>query len=80
MRSRGVKKADILAALKEPDSVYDDIEHGTLDSIKRIDCNSITVAYNLESDGAKVITLFYTTKLDKLIRAKTVRGAWKKKK
>jgi len=34
-----------------------------------------------EEDGvAKVITLYYTTKLDRLIRAKMVRGAWKKTK
>lgn len=80
MRSRGVKKADILAALREPDNVYDDAENGTIVSIKKVNGNSIIAAYKVEGDGAKVITIFYTTKLDKLIKAKTARGAWKKKK
>ncbi|MCL4429431.1 MAG: DUF4258 domain-containing protein [Chloroflexi bacterium] len=80
MQSRGIKKADISAAIKEPDSIYDDLEHGTLIAVKKINGNSIIVAYRIESNGAKVITLFYTTKLDKLIRAKVARGAWKKQK
>ena len=80
MRSRGVKTSDVLAALKEPDSVYNDVEHGTVVSIKKVNGNSIIAAYKMENDIAKVITLFYTTKLDKLIRAKTARGAWKKQK
>jgi hypothetical protein len=80
MRSRGIKISDILAALKEPDSVYNDVEHGTVVSIKKVNGNSIIAAYKMENDRAKVITLFYTTKLEKLIRAKTARGAWKKQK
>ena len=80
MQSRGVKITDISAAIKTPDSLYDDLENGTLIAIKKINGNSIIVAYKIENNGAKVITLFYTTKLNKLIRAKTARGAWKKQK
>jgi len=80
MQSRGVKEADISAAIKKPDSLYNDLEHQTLIAIKKINGNSIIVAYKIEGNGAKVITLFYTTKLDKLIRAKVARGAWKKQK
>jgi hypothetical protein len=80
MQSRGIKQADLSAAIQEPDSLYEDLEHGTLIAVRKINSNSIIVAYKNEGNGAKVITLFHTSKLDKLIRAKTARGAWKKQK
>jgi hypothetical protein len=33
---------------------------------------------NVKTADVKVITLYYTTKLDRLLKAKTVRGAWKR--
>jgi hypothetical protein len=33
---------------------------------------------DLHAGLAKVITIYYTIKLDKLIRSQTVRGAWKR--
>jgi hypothetical protein len=80
IHSRGVKKSDILLAMKEPEGLYQDFEHGTLIAVRKVNGNSIIVVYKIEENGTKVITLFYTTKLDKLIRAKTARGAWKKQK
>lgn len=80
MQSRGVNISDILAAVAEPDSLYNDFEHGTLIAVKKVNGNSIIIVYKIENNEAKVITLFYTTKLDKLIRAKVARGAWKKQK
>lgn len=38
----------------------------------------IILAYKEEAEVVKVITIYYTTKLDRLVRSKTVRGAWKK--
>jgi len=32
----------------------------------------------MEAEIVKVITLYYTTKFDRLLRAKMVRGAWKR--
>jgi len=78
MQSRNVKIQDIHATITAPDSSYEDVEHGTLIAIKKVNGNSIILAYKLENNGAKVITLFYTTKLNKLLKTKTERGAWKK--
>lgn len=47
-------------------------------AIKRIDDKSIILAYRKEARLVKVITIYYTTKLDRLIKSKTVRDAWKK--
>jgi hypothetical protein len=78
MKIRKIKVSDVDAAITTPDNAYEDVEHGTLIAIKKVNGNSIIVAYNIVNDGAKVITLFYTTKLDKLVKTKTARGAWKK--
>ena len=78
MRNRGVRVSDVLAAITAPDSLYEDVEYGTLVAVRRINDNIVIVVYKMENGEAKVITLFYTTKLDKLIRAKMVRGVWKK--
>jgi hypothetical protein len=76
--SRNVKKSEVYAAIRTPDDICEDVEHGTLIAIKKVNGNSIILAYKIENTGAKVITLFYTTKLDKLVRTKVARGAWKK--
>jgi len=47
-------------------------------AIKKINDRSIIVAYRKEARLVKVITIYYTTKLDRLIKSKTVRGAWRK--
>jgi hypothetical protein len=78
LKLRNIKMPDVTATLTTPDSLYEDLEHRTLISIKKVNGNSIILAYRMENDGAKVITIFYTSKLDKLVRTKTVRGAWKK--
>lgn len=78
MLSRHVNIADVIASITRPDDNYEDIEHGTLIAIKKVNGNSIILAYKIEDKVAKVITIFYTTKLTKLIKTKVARGAWKK--
>jgi hypothetical protein len=73
-----VKTSDVYATLHNPEYLFEDIEHETLIGIKKVNGNSIMVAYRMENDVAKVITLFYTSKLDKLVKTKLARGAWKK--
>jgi hypothetical protein len=79
-RWRKVKIRHIRLALKNPDRLYEDVEHGAMIAIKKVNKKSIVVAYREEDNLVKVITLYYTTKLDKLVNVKTVRGAWKKTK
>jgi hypothetical protein len=78
MLRRNVKISDVYATLKTPDEIYEDVEHETLIAIKKVNAKFIILAYKTENSRAKVITLFYTTKLDRLLKAKKVRGAWKK--
>ena len=77
-QSRGVKVSEVTAAIKRPECLYSDVEHGTLVAIKQFGDNTIIVVYRMEDDRAKVITVFYTSKFDRLIRGKMARGAWKR--
>jgi hypothetical protein len=42
--SRHVKKSDVFATIKDPDGIYEDVEHGTLIAIKKVNGNSIILA------------------------------------
>jgi len=78
MRRRNLKTSDVYATIKSPDEVYEDVEHGTVVAVKKVNAKSVILAYRMEAGVVKVITLYYTTKLDRLLKAKTVRGAWKR--
>jgi len=78
MRRRNVETSDVYATIKSPDEVYEDVEHGTVVAVKKVNARSVILAYKIEAEVVKVITLYYTTKLDRLLKAKTVRGAWKR--
>jgi hypothetical protein len=75
---RGINISHIYQTLKTPDKLYKDVEHQTTIAIKKINNKSIILAYKEEGELVKVITLYYTTKLNKLIKSKTERHAWKK--
>jgi len=77
---RNIKIHHIRQTLKTPDELYADTEHSVTIAIKKINRKSIILAYTKEDNLVKVITLYYTTKLDRLLKAKTRRGAWKKTK
>jgi len=78
IRRRGVSMPHVRQTLRIPDELYEDVEHGTMIAIKKVNDRFIILAYREEDEVAKVITLYYTTKFDRLIRSKMVRGAWKR--
>jgi len=78
MRRRNIKTPDVSATLRFPEEVYEDVEHGTMVFVKKVNTKSIILVYKMEVEVVKVITLYYTTKLDRLLEAKMVRGAWKR--
>jgi len=77
-RKRGVKRSHIDQTLRVPDELYEDVEHGTMIAVKRINDRSIILAYREEDGIVKIITIYYTTKLGRLIQSKRVRGAWRR--
>jgi len=77
---RGASMSHIYQTLKTPDIIYEDLEHETTIAVKKMDGKSIILAYKEEAGVVKIITLYYTTKLDRLTKSKTERGAWKRTK
>lgn len=75
---RSVQISHIHKTLKNPDEQYEDVEHRAMIAIKKVNEKSIILAYRKEAKLVKIITLYYTTRLDRLIKSKTVRGAWRK--
>jgi hypothetical protein len=39
---------------KHPDDIYEDVEHGTLIAIKKVNGNSIILAYKMENNKLKL--------------------------
>jgi len=78
MRRRGIKRSYVYETLKTPDELYQDIEHDMMIAVKKINDKFVILAYGEADETVKVITVYYTAKLDKLIRSKTVRRAWKR--
>lgn len=77
-RRRGVKMSQVYQTLKTPDELYEDVEHGAMVAVKKTNDKFIILAYREEAGAAKVITIYYTTKLDRIVRSKMVRGIWKR--
>lgn len=77
-RRRGVDMSDVYQTLKTPDELYEDVEHGTIIAVKKTNDKFVIVAYRKEPELVKIIAIYYTTKLSRLIKSKTVRGAWRK--
>jgi len=75
---RGVNISHIYQTLKTPDDIYEDVEHNTTVAVKKTDNKYMILAYREERELVKIITLYYTTRLERLIKSKTVRGAWKR--
>ena len=75
---RGVNMSHIYQTLKTPDELYEDVEHRTIIAVKKTNDKSIILAYKEDAEIVKIITIYYTTKLDKLIKSKTVKGTWKR--
>jgi len=64
--------------LRNPDELYEDVEHDVTIAIKKVNEKSIILVYRREGGLVKVITRYYTSKLDRLVKAKKGRGAWKR--
>jgi hypothetical protein len=47
-------------------------------AVKKVSDKFVILAYEESDETVKVITVYYTAKMDKLVRSKTVRGAWKR--
>jgi len=70
--------AHVYDALERPDEIYEDVENGAMVALRRVDDRSVVVIYRSEGDKVKVITLYYANKIERLVKSKVARGAWRR--
>ncbi len=76
LSSRRLSLNLVKQTLKSPSHRFEDAEHEALVNIKRFGKLYVVVIHVQLEEYFKVITAYYTRKLDELVEAKTRRGAW----
>lgn len=71
-----MRKSQVIEAISNPDSSYKDAESEALVAVKRVDDKRLVVIF-LSVDGkVRVITVYFASNVDRLIKRKLSRGAW----
>ncbi len=76
MRARRVSKHNVAATINYPDFVYEDVESNALVAVRRIEGRTVIVIYAVREGRNRVITVYHTSEVDRLIRRKLERKAW----
>jgi hypothetical protein len=61
-----------------PTALFEDVEHGARVAVRALDEKSLIVVYRAAGDDTKVITVYHTRNLERLVLSKTERGAWRR--
>lgn len=75
---RRKSREDVESLIAHPTELFEDIEHGCEVSVGTIGDKLIVAVYQKVDKDIKVITVYHTRKLDKLVSAKLQRGAWRR--
>ena len=75
---RRISQEDIESIIAHPAELFEDTEHGCEVSVGRTDGKVLVAVYQKLDKDIKVITVYHTRKLDKLVSAKLQRGAWRR--
>ena len=76
MRARIVTEQQVAEAIKDPDSIYEDVGNGLLVAVKRIEEMNLVVIYASSSESDRIVTVYHASDIDRLIRRKVRRRAW----
>ncbi len=75
---RKVKREEVARVIANPTEVYEDTEHNASVAIGSVDGKALVVVYQSVGNAKKVITVYHTLKIGKLVSSKTRRGAWRR--
>ncbi len=76
MRERKIKAGPLLIALEKPERRFFDISTSHLVAVRRINGNSLIVVYDISGKTYDVVTVFATSKAEKIIKRKVEIGYW----
>lgn len=74
---RRIRKEDAERLIIESKQRYVDVENNAKVAVGPVNGWSLVVIYRTVDADIKVITVYHTRKLERLISSKTKRGAWK---
>lgn len=75
---RKVKREVVARVIAHPTEVYEDTEHNVSVAIDSVDGKALVVIYQSVGNAKKVITVYHTFNIGKLVSSKTRRGAWRR--
>jgi len=75
---RRISREDVESLIAHPTELFEDIEHDCEVSVGTIGDKLLVAVYQKLDKDIKVITVYHTRKLDKLVSAKLQRGAWRR--
>jgi hypothetical protein len=78
VNARYIFESDVQVTLNEPDNKFYDEEHQTFVALKFVRNRYLVILYTHKDETFRVVTLYSSTKIDKLIKSKIRRGAWVK--
>ena len=73
---REISAASILQALQKPDERFFDISTNHNVTVKRMKGGALIVVYDIVGRSHEIVTVFSTTKAEKIIRKKVEIGYW----
>lgn len=76
--TRKVKREDVARVIANPTEVYEDTEHNANIAIGSVDGKALVVIHQSVGNAKKVITVYHTLNIGKLVLSKTKRGAWRR--
>ena len=79
MRARHVDGSAVIGAIRDAESLFEDVESGALVAVRRLADRFLVVVFVPTDKGVRVVTVYHASEVNKLLRRKMGRGAWKRK-
>lgn len=78
LSTRAVRRRDVERVLARPDEAFEDTEHGAEVAVGKVDGKFLVAVFLRVDNNIKVITVYHTRRLEKLVSSKLQRGAWRR--
>ena len=75
---RRIARQDVERTITRPDELFEDTEHNAEVAVGTVNGKLLVAVYRRLDNSIKVITIYRTRKLDKLVTSKLQRGAWRR--
>jgi len=78
LSARAIRRRDVERILARPDEAFEDREHDAEVAVGKVDSKFLVAVFLRVDNNIRVITVYHTRKLEKLVSSKLQRGAWRR--